>query len=262
MTAAILANRCWRVEPNSSKVAAGITDGGGLGVRLLLAHEVVAAPVMRRRTRWRGGPRGLCGVLISAADVHSTSSLAPKSVTKLLSDDYEGEANVVVGRSDESPAAGGISDRPHLDLVGVAVGRTGDPLRTGDRCGMSTGKLTGLAPFGACYDRQGRRVYTRLDCEAPIPRAWCSQRLTDCDTATARRINRGEVLWCLAAVADGGNKGVGYDRWQRRGSVVRFVARSVGFLCRVGSGGARRSDTGGKGAKCDQAGQYGGWKEV
>jgi hypothetical protein len=183
-------------------------------------------------------------------------------VIKSLSDDYEGEANVVVGRGDESSPAGGISYRPHLDLFGVAVGRTSNPLCTGNRRGMSTGKLTGLAPLGACDDSQGRRVYARLNCEAPIPRARCSQRLTDFYIATASRINRREILWCLAAVAYGCDEGIGHYRRQRSGFVMSSATHPVGFLCRVGSVGARRSDTGGEGAKCDQADQYGEWKEI
>lgn len=184
------------------------------------------------------------------------------NATELLSDDYERETNVVVRQGEESPPAGGISYRPHLDLVGVAVRRTSNPLCTSDRCGMSSGKLTGLPPLGACDNRQGRKAYTRVNCEAPITRARRSQRLTDCDISAARRINRRKVLWCLAAVANRCNKSIGYYRWQRRGFVVHSVTRLVGFLCKVGSVGTRRSDTGSKGTKCNQAGQYGGWKEI
>lgn len=227
-------------------------------MRLLLEHEVVGGAGHARENAMGQWPvawtvRRLdfgCGCL------HSTSATVQSNAIESLSDDYEREANVVVGRGDESPPVGGISYRTHLDLVGVAVRRTSNPLCTGNRCGMGSRKLTGLSPLGVCDNRQGRRVYTRANREAPIPRARCSQRLTDCDTTTARRINRRKNLWCLAAVADRCNKSVSYYRWQRRGFVVSSVTRPAGFL-QVSSAGTRRSDTGGQGTKCDQAGKYG-----
>jgi hypothetical protein len=220
--------------------------------------------VLRRVSRSSQLPSSLVlGVgLVVCADMHSISASVPSNAIESLSDDYEREANVVVGRGDESPPAGGISHRSHLDLVGVAVGRTSNPLCAGNRRGMSARKLAGLSPLSACDDRQGRGIYTRVNCEAPIPRARRSQRLTDCDATAARRVNRREILWCLAAVADGCNKSIGHYRRQRRGFVVRSVTRPAGVLCRVGSVGTRCSDTGGQGTKCDQGGQYGSWKGV